>query len=152
MKRKALSLVLCLTILLTMMQGIAITAWVDTEAETSIGVPAGTDIESDISGFDGHDDSISDEVYNVKAVQTEKSGEPVLAYVPLDNRPVNADRVIYEAESAGFTVMMPDADLYATRLDGQPLNSNGTQFGDGQKLLNRLFCHFSRPAPFGRPG
>ncbi len=49
---------------------------------------------------------------------------------------MNVDRVIYEAESAGFTVAMPEADLYATRLDGQPLNSNGTQFGDGQKLLD----------------
>lgn len=140
MKRKALSLVLCFTILLTMMQGIAITTWADTEEGTSIGVPAVTDIEPDISGSDGHGDIISDESSDAKTTQnekkTEKSGEPILAYVPLDNRPVNVDRVIYEAESAGFTVMMPDADLYATRLDGQPLNSNGTQFGDGQKLLD----------------
>lgn len=63
-------------------------------------------------------------------------GEPVLAYVPLDNRTVNTDRVVYEAESAGFAVRMPDEDLYATRLDGQPLNSNGTQFGDSEKLLD----------------
>lgn len=62
-------------------------------------------------------------------------GEPILAYVPLDNRPVNVDRVIYEAESAGFKVMMPDEDLYATRLDGQPLNSNGTPYGDSEKLM-----------------
>ena len=61
--------------------------------------------------------------------------EPILAYVPLDNRPVNIDRVIYVAESAGFKVMMPDPDLYSTRLDGQPLNSNGTQFGDSKKLM-----------------
>ncbi|QOX63725.1 DUF4127 family protein [Anoxybacterium hadale] len=62
-------------------------------------------------------------------------GEPILAYVPLDNRPVNVDRVIYEAESAGFKVVMPDQDLYATRLDGQPLNSNGTPYGDREKLM-----------------
>ncbi|MCL1981830.1 MAG: DUF4127 family protein [Clostridiales bacterium] len=61
--------------------------------------------------------------------------EPILAYMPLDNRPVNVDRVIYEAESAGFKVVMPDADLYTTRLDGQPLNSNGKQFGDSKKLM-----------------
>jgi len=66
----------------------------------------------------------------------QKTDEPILAYVPLDNRTVNVDRVVYEAESAGFSVMMPDEDLYATRLDGQPLNSNGTQFGDSEKLLN----------------
>ena len=62
--------------------------------------------------------------------------EPVLAYVPLDNRTVNVDRVVYEAESAGFTVKMPDEDLYATRLDGQPRNSNGTQYGDSDRLLD----------------
>jgi len=63
---------------------------------------------------------------------------PVLAYVPLDNRPVNVDRVIYVAESAGFKVMTPDPDLYTTRLDGQPLNANGTQFGDSKKLMEWL--------------
>jgi predicted RNA-binding protein Jag len=76
------------------------------------------------------------EEISVGETNRESTGEPILAYVPLDNRPVNVDRVIYEAESAGFTVMMPDEDLYATRLDGQPLNSNGTQFGDSQKLLD----------------
>ena len=59
-----------------------------------------------------------------------------MAYAPLDNRPVNVDRVVYEAESAGFTVEMPDEDCYATRLDGQPLNSNGTQYGDSKKLMD----------------
>lgn len=44
-----------------------------------------------------------------------------LAYIPLDDRPVNVDRVIYLAESGGFEVLMPDADLYSTKLDG-----NGT--------------------------
>jgi hypothetical protein len=94
-------------------------AWAAAE-EDPTGETAITDNEPDISGSDG------------------QSNEPILAYVPLDNRPVNVDRVIYEAESAGFTVKMPDEDLYATRLDGQPRNSNGTQFGDGRKLLDWL--------------
>lgn len=71
----------------------------------------------------------------VNIVKEKDEEEPILAYVPLDNRTVNVDRVIYEAESAGFKVMMPDEDLYATRLDGQPLNSNGTSYGDSEKLL-----------------
>jgi hypothetical protein len=54
----------------------------------------------------------------------------VIAYVPLDDRPDNVERVEYLAESLGYTVKMPDTDLYATRLDGQPRNSNGTQYGD----------------------
>ncbi|MFR5866050.1 MAG: DUF4127 family protein [Acutalibacteraceae bacterium] len=53
-----------------------------------------------------------------------------LAYIPLDDRPVNVDRVIYLAESGGFEVLMPDADLYSTKLDGNGTNSNGTTLGD----------------------
>ncbi len=104
MKKRVLSLLLCITMLLTMGQGAAISAW----AETNI------------------------------SKETKAETEPILAYVPLDNRPVNVDRVIYEAESAGFQVMMPNEDLYATRLDGQPLNSNGTAYGDSEKLLEWL--------------
>ncbi len=111
MKRKAISILLSMTMLLTMMPGLTVNAWADTAAETEAGEPAAADAG-------------------------QGKTEPVLAYVPLDNRTVNVDRVVYEAESAGFTVRMPDEDLYATRLDGQPRNSNGTPFGDSQKLLD----------------
>ncbi|MCX7715115.1 MAG: DUF4127 family protein [Clostridia bacterium] len=70
-----------------------------------------------------------------KALQT---NVPTLIYVPLDNRTVNVDRVVYEAESAGFKVIMPKEDLYATRLDGQPRNSNGTGHGDGKAIIKWL--------------
>lgn len=69
-----------------------------------------------------------------------RPAEAVLAYVPLDNRPVNVDRVLYEAEAAGFKVLMPAEDLYATRLDGQPLNANGTPYGDSQKLMEWILA------------
>ena len=59
-----------------------------------------------------------------------------IVYVPIDDRPVGVDRVIYQAESAGFDLIMPDADLYRTRLDNQPKNSNGTQYGDGTAVMN----------------
>ncbi len=55
---------------------------------------------------------------------------PVIAYVPLDDRPDNVERVVYLAESVGYALEMPELDLYRTRLDGQPLNGNGTQCGD----------------------
>ena len=41
-----------------------------------------------------------------------------LAYIPLDDRPVNVDRVLYLAQSGDFDVLMPDDDLYSTKLDG----------------------------------
>lgn len=58
------------------------------------------------------------------------AGAPVIAYVPLDDRPDNAERVVYLAESLGYELAMPERDLYRTRLDGQPPNENGTQYGD----------------------
>lgn len=66
------------------------------------------------------------------AVPAEKTPEkrPVIAYVPLDDRPDNVERVVYLAESVGYTLAMPEADLYRTRLDGQPTNENSTQYGD----------------------
>ena len=60
---------------------------------------------------------------------------PSVAYVPIDDRPVCVDRVIYQAQSAGFNILMPDADLYRTHLDDQPKNSNGTQYGDGTAIM-----------------
>ena len=57
-----------------------------------------------------------------------------IAYVPLDDRPDNVERVVYLAESLGYALAMPDRDLYRTALDGQPLNSNGTQHGDMGRL------------------
>ena len=57
-----------------------------------------------------------------------------VAYVPLDDRPDNAERVEYLAESLGYRLDMPDEDLYKTCLDHQPVNANGTQYGDRAKL------------------
>ncbi len=62
--------------------------------------------------------------------ETPRAGAPVIAYVPLDDRPDNAERVVYLAESLGYELAMPERDLYRTRLDGQPPNENGTQYGD----------------------
>lgn len=61
-----------------------------------------------------------------------------LAYVPMDDRPVNVDRVIYLSESVGYELKMPDSDLYRTHLDNQLTNSNGTQYGDRAALLDWL--------------
>lgn len=57
-----------------------------------------------------------------------------IAYVPLDDRPDNAERVVYLAESLGYQLAMPKEDWYKTKLDNQPLNENETQSGDRAKL------------------
>lgn len=56
-------------------------------------------------------------------------------YLPLDNRPVNDLRVEELAASVGADILLPPEDLYATRLDDQTPNSNGTQYGDTHALL-----------------
>ena len=61
------------------------------------------------------------------------AGNPV-AYVPLDDRPDNVERVVYLAESLGYLLELPEEDLYRTRLDGQPGNENGTRCGDPGRL------------------
>ncbi|MBQ3068982.1 MAG: DUF4127 family protein [Clostridia bacterium] len=72
------------------------------------------------------------------ASATAAENAPLLAYVPLDDRPVTVDRVQYAAAAAGFDVRLPDEALYRTRLDGQGLNPNGTQHGDGKAIMTWL--------------
>lgn len=62
-------------------------------------------------------------------------------YIPLDNRPFNFDRVMLMAESLGISLIMPDEDLFSTKLDGQDTNENGTQYGDRGQLLQFLMDH-----------
>ena len=72
-------------------------------------------------------------------IQAEPETEgAVIAYVPLDDRPDNVGRVVYLAESLGYTLKMPEADDYRTRLKDQPLNENGTQYGDRADLYEWL--------------
>ena len=70
-----------------------------------------------------------------ESVSGESASGEAVAYVPLDDRPDNVERVVYLAESLGYALTMPDRDLYRTALDGQPLNENGTQYGDRAKLF-----------------
>ena len=73
---------------------------------------------------------------------------PAIAYVPLDDRPDNVERVVYLAESLGYTLLMPETDDYRTRLSGQPLNENGTQSGDRAERYSST-SHCSRPKSAG---
>ena len=56
-------------------------------------------------------------------------------YIPLDDRPVNVERMKMLSEGLNVNLIMPDADLHRTHLDNQLLNSNKTQIGDPEKLL-----------------
>lgn len=129
MKRQTLSLLLAIIMVLTVLPNPAATVFADTntpqDGQTTVSLTPGA-INAE---------QAEQNVQNATPAPVIPAAEPILAYVPLDNRPVNVDRVIYEAESAGFEVLMPSEDLYATRLDGQPKNSNGKPYGDTDKLL-----------------
>lgn len=61
-----------------------------------------------------------------------------VAYIPIDNRPVNFERAIYLAESVGIELLMPEEDLFRTALDNMEPNQNGTTYGDRTALMNWL--------------
>ena len=71
-------------------------------------------------------------------------GSAALAYVPLDDRPDNVERAEYLAESLDYELRMPDVDLYAPKLDGQPRNANGTQSGDRAALYECCLLYTSQ--------
>lgn len=60
---------------------------------------------------------------------------PEIAYVPLDDRPDNVERVVYLAGSLGYQLVMPEKVLYRTALDGQPKNFDSVQRGEPWSLL-----------------
>ena len=61
-----------------------------------------------------------------------------IVYIPLDDRPLSLSRVQQLADSLDLTLILPDQDLFATKLDGQGKNANGTQYGDRAALLTWL--------------
>ena len=73
------------------------------------------------------------------ATASAQTARPVLAYVPLDDRPVVVDRVVYGAGSAGFDIVLPpDASWYQTHLDNQLTNEDNpdTKYTDERQVGN----------------
>lgn len=71
--------------------------------------------------------------------RAEISGNGIkIAYVPLDNRPVNKERAEYLAASAGFELLIPEEELYRTALDNMAPNSDGSTIGNRKALLEWL--------------
>lgn len=64
----------------------------------------------------------------------EETALPCVAYIPIDNRPVNKERVEYLAESVGIDLIMPDEELYRTVLDSMEPNSDGSVMGNREAL------------------
>lgn len=69
-----------------------------------------------------------------ESAPTVSDGLQQIAYIPLDDRPDNYERMIYMAQSLDCELLMPDRELFATRLDGQP----GPHMGDRAALYDWL--------------
>ncbi len=65
-------------------------------------------------GNQGGEDDDDEEVI----IPAAPANENTIAYIPLDNRPVNVDRVQYLAAAAGYDLRMPSAADYVTVMDG----------------------------------
>lgn len=65
-------------------------------------------------------------------------GKTKVAYIPIDNRPVNYQRVQWLAESVGIELLMPDEQLFRTALDSMPRNDDGSTCGNREALLGWL--------------
>ena len=77
--------------------------------------------------------------FNVKTSDTPpKESAYRVAYIPIDNRPVNQERVQYLAQSAGIELLMPKEDLYRTALDNMEPNSDGSTVGNREQLCEWL--------------
>lgn len=61
-----------------------------------------------------------------------------VAYIPLDNRPVNQERVRYLAKGAGIELLMPEESLYRTALDPMQPNPDGSTLGNREALQKWL--------------
>jgi hypothetical protein len=159
MKKKVLSLLLYLSMLLTIMQFSAAVALADTEENQAVIETTTTDIDPDSANPKEPGTSNTADEASPTETNPQSSQDPVLAYVPLDNRPVNVDRVFYEAEAAGFKVVMPRPVCHAPeRTAAQRQRNtvwrqskvNGLDSCHGSD--HRLFCDFPRSAPLRRVG
>ena len=61
-----------------------------------------------------------------------------VAYIPLDNRPVNQERMRYLAQSADITLIMPEEAHYRTVLDPMQANPDGSTSGNREALCQWL--------------
>ncbi len=60
---------------------------------------------------------IPDESEDVYVKQDLPVDDKLVAYIPLDDRPVNFDRAIYAAEAAGYKIITPDLEYLKTYLN-----------------------------------
>ncbi len=98
------------------------------------------DSASSVSTPDVSEDSKATETSASDESSTSQEGEqPVVkhtvAYIPLDNRPVNKDRVEYLAKSMGVELLIPEESLYRTALDNMSPNPDGSTIGNREALL-----------------
>ncbi|MCH5182739.1 MAG: DUF4127 family protein [Oscillospiraceae bacterium] len=92
---------------------------------------------ADING-DGKADEADLQLLQEHLSGGDVSVRPRVAYIPLDNRPVNQERVIYLAQAMGIELLVPEEHLYRTALDNMAPNPDGSTLGNRAALLEWL--------------
>lgn len=73
--------------------------------------------------------------------KTKADGTKIL-YVPIDDRPINVERVQYQAEAAGFEIVMPPAEYISTKVD--TYQEGKSDQGDPKKLYEWLEAEYNK--------
>ncbi len=80
------------------------------------------------------DDDEEDENTGSEEEDNNFNGETI-AYIPLDNRPVNIDRAIYLAQASGFNIIMPPEEFYTTKIDSLDVSGDESAVGNPEQLF-----------------
>lgn len=72
------------------------------------------------------------------AINTATGKSKTIGYIPLDDRPVNYERVIWLCKAAGFDILIPEKELIGTKLDNMDPYPDGRTSGDRVRILDWL--------------
>ncbi len=84
-------------------------------------------------------DNLPTTILPSEVIKPNANGTKIL-YVPIDDRPINLERVQYQAEAAGFEIVMPPADMITTRVDKE--HEGKSDQGDPKRLYEWLKTEF----------
>ena len=65
-------------------------------------------------------------------------GAKTICYIPIDDRPVNYERVIWLCKASGFELLIPEKEMIGTRLDNMEPLPGGRTSGDRKALIQWL--------------
>lgn len=72
------------------------------------------------------------------AINTAVGKVKTIGYIPIDDRPVNYERVVWLCKAAGFNILIPEKEMIGTRLDNMEPYAGGRTSGDRARVWDWL--------------